>query len=267
MKKILILLSLSFFSSQTSFGSESYDLEDKGYFPENSSVLKNYQFLSEKLDENNLIKIIKRANYKLPKEEIKVLAQAIIKVSACFNIDPWFMTALIHKESSFEKTAVSPTNAAGLTQFTSSGIREVHDQLGQRPYFAHRKNIEYFQEKIKSCIDPNWENIWTKIGSPEENENFFNDTKNVIKEDVTLAVTYGAILLKTYLAHIDSKDVIGETQLSMEEKYFMALRNYNGEPGINKFQYAKTTYELVKKMYPKELNISFIDNITLPAPE
>lgn len=244
-------------------------LVDKGFFPAPDSVLKNYEFLTVKLDQKSLERAIKRANYKLNKADITPLAESILRVSSCLAIDPWLFTGLIQKESSFEKDAVSPTFAAGLTQFTSSGLREVHDQLGiNGSVGAHRKNIEYFQTKIKSCIDPNWQDVWLKFGKPEEDENFSSEVKNLLKEDVLLAVTYGGILLKTYLSHIDTKDTQEQTNYTLPEKYFLSFVKYNGEPGENKILYAQEIFRLTQLMYPKNLDTTFIEKL-LPdmAPE
>lgn len=254
--QILILL-LSFRSSPSFADTET--MVNKGYRLTNDSVLKDYTLMSLTLEEDVLVKYIIKTNYLVAKPEAREIAKNILKVSDCFHIDPWILTAMIQKESSFQKDAVSPTDASGLTQFTSSGFKEVNDQLGFRGREGATENSTiYFTARIRECIDPSWVDLWVKVGVPEEDPNFYTLSKTEIKQDISLALTYGAILLKTYVSSIDSRATRSETPMLTSEMYYQALQIYNGEEGDAKVRYAKAVFSNLKALYPKEISFPFL---------
>lgn len=235
-------------------------LTEKGFRLPNDSVSKNFFMMKRSPEINYLVKYIIKTNYKISKEDAFDIATNVVKVSNCFKVDPWVLTGLIQKESSFTRDAVSPTNAAGLTQFTSSGFKEVNDQLGFRGNdSATDAAILFFNTQILECVDPNWINLWVKVGVPESDEDFYNLSKEEIKKDVQTAVVYGAILLKTYVAYADIKASKLEKHPSMSETYFQALQIYNGEEGDAKVKYAKGIFLNLKSLYPVPVNFSFLD--------
>ncbi len=248
-------LLISFFSTLT----QAQEITDKGYRLPESSVTKDFTLMSLTPEVDELSKYIVKANYKIPKDEALLIASNVLKISACFKVDPWILTGLIQKESSFKRDAVSPTNAAGLTQFTSSGFKEVNDQLGLRGReSATEVAINYFNTTIKECVDPNWIDLWTKPGVAEDHPEFYNLLKEEVKNDVPVAITYGAILLKTYVSYIDNKANKADLSLSTSEIYFQALQIYNGEDGDAKVKYAKNIFNHVKSMYPREFDFPFL---------
>lgn len=211
-------------------------------------------------EEDNLVKYIIKTNYKISKEEALEISSNILKISSCFNLDPWILTGLIQKESSFKRDAVSPTNAAGLTQFTSVGFKEVNDQLGFRGREgASEGAILYFNTKINECVDPAWKNLWDKVSVAEDDPEFYNLLKEEIKKDIGVAITYGAILLKTYVAYVDLKNIRNNVELPTSQIYFQALQIYNGEEGDAKVKYAKAIFQNLKALYPTPVNFDFLD--------
>lgn len=232
---------------------------NKGYRLSDESITKDFTLMKITPSIQFIAGHIVQVNYKIEKDEALEIAQNILTVSACFNIDPWILTALIQKESSFQKTAVSPTNAAGLTQFTSLGLKEVNDQLGLRGRTgATESAILYFSTQVKECIDPNWVDLWIKISLPEEDPTFYTLLKEEIKTNTTSAVVYGAILLKTFVAYIDNKNKNSEVKPLTSEIYYQALQAYNGEEGDTKVLYAKSVFKNLKAAYPNEVNFAFL---------
>ena len=254
-KVILFLISLT---TLEAFAEISVD---KGYRLPGEMVMKDYTLMKIIPSQIFIADHIVKTNYKIGRSEALDLAYNILKVSACFKIDSWVLTGLIQKESSFKKDAVSPTNAAGLTQFTSSGFKEVNDQLGFRGREGATENATlYFNSKIRDCIDPSWIDLWNRVDVPEVHPNFYNLLKEEIKRDTLTAVTYGAILLKTYVAYIDNKTkrMEGEADLPKSELYFQALQIYNGEEGDAKVKYAKNVFKNLQAAYPKQVIFPFL---------
>ena len=96
------------------------------------------------------------------------------------------MTGLIHKESSFIKTAVSPTGAAGLTQFTAIGLKEVNDQFGMRGKMGAPEIVTlYFLTQTRSCIDSEWVELWRKIDVQETDPTFYPLLKEQLKKAIS----------------------------------------------------------------------------------
>ncbi len=250
-----LLLTLAFASQSL----RAAPVMDKGYRLPSESVSKDFTLMKLSPEKDYLVKYIIKTNYKIPKDEAQLIAENIIKASACFDIDPWILTGLIQKESSFKKDAVSPTNAAGLTQFTSLGFKEVNDQLGIRgKEGASESAITYYNTKIDECIDPDWVNLWQKVAVSEDDPEFFNLLKEEVKKDIGVAITYGAILLKTYVAYIDIKNIRNNVELPTSEIYFQALQIYNGEEGDAKVKYAKAIFQNLKNLYPNEVDFPFL---------
>lgn len=236
---------------------------DKGYRLSGEAVMKDFKLMKLTPEKHSLASHIVKVNYKIPKSDALEIAHNILSVSACFKIDPWVLTGLIHKESSFNKDAVSATNAVGLTQFTSSGFKEVNDQLGFRGREGATENATlYFTSKIRDCIDPSWVDLWARVTVPETDPEFYRLLKEEIRKDIPSAITYGAILLKTYVAFIDTKTnrSVDEENVDLpkSEIYFRALQIYNGEEGEAKVNYAKNVFKNVKAAYPKRIDFPFL---------
>lgn len=255
MKNTQIILFL--FSLTVSLVVRAVEISDKGYRNSSEMIIKEYPLMNLRPTTAQLSKYIIRANYKVPPQEADEIAQNILNVSSCFDIDPWVLTALIQKESSFERNAMSPTNAAGLTQFTTIGFKEVNDQLGYRGRQGAPENVTlYFTSKIRGCIDPSWIDLWLRVSIVETDSSFYSLLKEELKKDTLAAITYGAILLKTYIVYVDSKE--SSEELSRSEIYYEALQIYNGEAGEAKVQYAKNVFKNLQDAYPSPIEFPFL---------
>ena len=254
MKNAIILLALTL--SFSAFAEE--ETIEKGYRLSGSAVMKDFTMLKLTPTQDHLVRYISAINKKVSRIEAETIASSVLTVSSCLKIDPWVLTGMIQKESSFQRTAVSPTNAVGLTQFTTSGIREVNDQLGLRGKSGATENaILYFNSRIRDCIDASWVDIWDPTPVGPDHDEFISFVKDEIVEDILPAVTYGGILLKTYVAYVDTRNAKSEETIPMSETYFQALQIYNGEPGMAKVKYAKTIFKHIKVLYPQKINFPF----------
>lgn len=268
MKKFTLLLSLLF--TTHTYANDFLDLDlgidlevpisINGYFLTDRAITKEYLITDAELTDRKLKHIIKSSNRNISAEDVDSIASNVLKVSKCFDIDPWFLMSLIHKESSFDREAESPTKAAGLTQFTRIGLEEVNDQLGIRgPSHAKASVTQYLNNQVYGCVNNSWSHLWDRIKHRNPNSSlFYNQIKEVLKDDVEAAVTYGAILLKVYLAYADSRNIRNNTNLDDYEIYYQALMLYNGEAGNAKVHYAKNIFRFVMKHYPTKLNYSKI---------
>lgn len=249
---------LSFFFIFHSLNVFSHDVINKGFRLPLDLIESNFRLLDKEAEAIYLAKYIVKANYKIAKEESVLIARTISKVSSCLEIDPWLLTGLIQKESSFIRGAVSPTGAAGLTQFTNIAIKEVHDQLGMRGKTgAPEAVIFYFNEQIQKCINSNWVHLWLSIGVEENTPEFYPLLKEKLKTDVEAAVTYGALLLKVYLAFVKSKNLTENVDMELGEMYFHALQIYNGEEGEARVRYARNVFKNVKNAYPDPIEFPY----------
>ena len=252
--KKLILLSFLFASH---VGAQ--ELVEKGYRLPGEAVIKDFTMMRLVPTEHELIRHIIKTNYRVSRTDATMIASSILTVSECLKVDPWVLTGLIQKESSFKKDAVSPTNAAGLTQFTSVGFREVNDQLGMRGKEGATENATlYYSSKIRSCIDASWIDLWNRVQVTPEDPEFFNLLKEEVKANIPTAVTYGAILLKTYVAYVDNRALKNDLELATSEAYFQALQIYNGEEGDAKVNYAKAVFKNLQNFYPQKVNFPFL---------
>lgn len=258
----ILFLSLLLLTQGKAFADD--EVYDKGFFNTTELVEQKYYLFRLLPEQNYLAKYIVRANYMIKSAEAQQLAGSIIRIAACFHVDPWVLTALIQKESSFVKDATSPTNAAGLTQFTTRGLKEVNDQLGLNGRVGtYVTNIAYFRDRILTCVNPNWVDLWDMVPTTQADETFFKDLKEVLKTDAEMAITYGAVLLKTYTVSIEQAAQKEGLQLSMSEKYFLGLQRYNGEPGEKKIDYAKQIFDIVESMYPNTVKFNFSSRVIL----
>lgn len=76
-----------------------------------------------------LVSYIKTNNPKLPENEAREIAYWIDEYASKEDIDPMLVAALIGRESSFNKTAVSKTGAKGLGQIKDFNFKslDIHD--------------------------------------------------------------------------------------------------------------------------------------------
>lgn len=87
----------------------------------------NYQ--PSKGTKKKLIAYIKKNNPKLPENETREIAYWIDEYASKEDVDPMLVAALIGRESSFNKTAVSKTGAKGLGQIKDFNFKslDIHD--------------------------------------------------------------------------------------------------------------------------------------------
>lgn len=153
-----------------------------------------------------------------------LLAQKIISVSACLDLDAYIFAALIFQESSFNARAISHTNAVGLTQFTSAGVEEVNAQLGDGLFSRARPaTTRWFHQRIQGCVVPrlkmrDFTPLFKLHYAPAEQ-------KKILLNDPDYALIYGAVLLKTLVAVEKWKN----PHSSAVHHYRNALRTYNGD--------------------------------------
>ena len=257
-KYFLLLPVLSFlFLPRTGESSESF-LMEKGFRLPIELVSQSYTLMKLSPLATHIKEHIVKTNYKVPSGEAEVIAKDILAVSSCFEIDPWILTSLIQKESSFVKQAVSPTGAVGLTQFTSIGIKEVNDQLGHRGREGAPEVVTlFFHERLRDCINPSWSDLWNRIEIQDNHPEFYKQLKEIIKNDGQSSIVYGAVLLKIYLAFVNYRNTYQVAPLKLSEVYFQALQLYNGEEGEAKLRYAKAIFKNLKLLYPNEVNFPY----------
>lgn len=225
----------------------------KGFRLPDHSIEKDFTLMSLTPSTADIERYIKKTNFRIDEKTRHDIAKNVLKVSECLKIDPWILTGLIKKESTFNPFAISPTKAAGLTQFTGIGILEVNDQLGMRgEKYATSESIEYFTTVVRECINPAFVHLWDRVAVKADDPSFVDLAKKEIMNDVELAVTYGGILLKTYLAYTDLR-----TDTKLSQTYFKALQTYNGEPGEAKVKYAKAIFKNLEDFYPRDVNFQF----------
>lgn len=231
--------------------------DKKGYWVKPNSLAINYSLYRLKPTEEQINNHIKKVNPMLSSDERVELASNIIRITKCFGIDPWVFTGLVDKESSFRAKVVSPTGAAGLTQFTSIALKEVNDQLGLRGREgAHYKNIQYLNDKVKYCVNEGWVELWDRVSVESDHPDFYVQLKEELKNDIEASIVYGSILLKIYLSRINDRE--GDKNLKKSSIYFEALKIYNGEEGDNKIIYAKDVMRNSIEAYPKDVQFSFL---------
>ncbi len=254
------LLTVMLLSKTSLVFSESLDfIVDKGFRVPLEIISQDYTLLEISPDHQHLKKHIQKVNYKVTHQDAAEIATNIIQISRCLDIDPWIMTGLIHKESSFIKTAVSPTGAAGLTQFTAIGLKEVNDQFGMRGKMGAPEIVTlYFLTQTRSCIDSEWVELWRKIDVQETDPTFYPLLKEQLKQDSANAVLYGAVLLKVYLGVITNRNSLEAEALPLSETYFQALQMYNGEEGDARVKYAKNVFKNVQIAYPEPIDFPYI---------
>jgi hypothetical protein len=227
----------------------------------------------------------------LTKEE---LAQEIYDISLCFNIDPAIYAVLIYKESQFcnmggtvaqnkkpilvARSRKSSTNAVGLTMFTSTAGREVHDQLyiprpskGEKARFHWRARPKLHNLMAKCGYASDY--TFTSTKDYYKNKTWSNDVL-YMSHKLSMSelkapkkwkdqLLYGAVKLKISLSRHDQPDDYDVTKNSVSH-YYKAIKRYNAAGGQQEseyWQYIFAGYEIAfdksfKDLASKE-NISY----------
>lgn len=224
MKRTLLATLITFSFILPSFAA---GLGVQGMWPSNESVEDNYQYYGQ-TTQSDIEGFIKTSNKNLGSTTISSIAESIITAASCYEIDPVYLAGLIRKESTFKTKARSKTGAAGLTQMTGVGIKELRDQLGYRGNsYARKTNIAYFKITTEKCLGDDWQTFKTLFytkSNTEVKKAFYNNSK--------FSIFAGAILLKVYLANATKSC----DMCSIPGTYRMALEQYNGD--THKVKYA-----------------------------
>jgi len=178
-----------------------------------------YPLYNEQPKPEALAQFIRTCRYPADDAERLALAAKVIAVAHCFKIDANALGGLIRQESEFNRCAVSPSKATGLTQLTGPGIKEAFHKFGLfgSDQYADKAGRAYFMEKIKECgangiADPKERARWgeaferniTDLANSEDvgisRAEIYGIIKKQIVEDENVAINLGAVILKTYLA-------------------------------------------------------------------
>lgn len=170
------------------------------------------------------------------------IPQLILLTAKTTQIDPYFLTALIKKESTFDPTRISSGQAYGLTQLTGSGLDEIRNQLGiHNPHgkfkkfkplqtdFFHSQVLSFFSMIRQWQIKNGQKRGHTFSSAQKQKENYLKwlqstegTSIDIIRKRKALqtrddyALITGALLLKIKLA-------------KTKNQYRPALINYNGD--------------------------------------
>lgn len=231
--KILLFLPLLLFTPFLLASEE--EVSSTGFFVSNSNFRADYT-LYLGTHPSRIQDYIEEANPN-SRAYSRELANEVLNVSSCLGVDPVFMTALIHKESTFYPDAVSRTGAVGLTQMTGAAINELKDQLGLRGREHSRySNSRYLTRTLRQCMGASeFEAFLQALKSSRIG------MKRAVKRHRIWAVYSGAAVLKVYLA--DAMDELGRGA-DMNLVYQKALEQYNGD--TNKERYARAVIALAR---------------------
>lgn len=183
-----------------------------------------------------------RADIQLPDRE---LARKILIVSEEFGLDPFIFTSMIRKESTFQRRAVSPTGAAGLTQMTVPGIKEVNRQLGVPGPRYLFSDIDLFVVSLRQgCIAQRlgygeWKPLYART-------RHYPEMKRALMADPDTSLIYGAVLLRTLVFSLTTE--VPGSALSL--RYRWALKRYNGDE-LEKDNYQRTVMQWAKQLHTR----------------
>ena len=173
----------------------------------------------------------------LPADSPSVLAKEIVRSSRCYGVDPIVVSALIWRESNFKPLARSDRGAAGLTQMTAPGIREVLDRLSP----DSTRRLGYLRGLVSRCHPT----IMFRVGSGAPDAEQVSNWKSALEQNHAEAVAFGVLLLKINLAATRPRVSFGEGAF---DHYREALERYNGDPVI-KERFAKDVLLLARRMW------------------
>lgn len=204
--------------------------------------------VNQKSDED-IIEIIEGFISKInPEIEIN-LAEVIFKAALATGLDPFVLTSVIKKESTFFPNAIGAGGAAlGLTQMTPIAFTELRNQLGLDSKFQG-SSVEEFRKLVSNFFDGDEDKITRYLNWMSETKN--PNKRKVVLKNVEYSALTGALLLKHYLALRNGN-------------YNLALQQYNGE--ASKRQYAnqilKSQGQLIKSQYACESSTFSLDILT-----
>lgn len=231
MKKLVALSLVSLFCLVFASCKKRPDGADlKGFF-QTEFIGERMILHSKALSEDAIVEYIKRFRMADKGEDSTMpdleLAKKILLITDAFGIDPYIVTAIIRKESEYQKSATGPGGAYGLMQIMQSVISEAHVQLGQQgPQNARKTTIDYLQ-KLMTDIYPK------AVGKPFNPKPWSTSMLPVMKTDPWQNIIYGSLILKVYLSVEKTKN----KNLSMKDLYTKGVQFYNGSG--KKVEYAQ----------------------------
>lgn len=173
---------------------------------------------------------------------VETIADQIVKVSKCFDLDPLVFSSLIGHESFFYNRSVSGTGAIGLGQLTSIGRKEIAQQLRtsyiQKSDWGTLDAYDYWNESL-SCVASDVNN-GTSLKHFWKYKN--NDLmEEALKKDTVLSLTYAAMIFKiSYskgVAYIDRYN----KKNNVDNLLKILLGYYNGASEAEKLNHYKQT--------------------------
>ena len=119
----------------------------------NYKVPKGYQPSRSKLDyevargtKKKLVQYIKKSNPSLPNREVNEIAYWIDEYAKQEGVDPMLVAALISRESSFNKRAISSTGAKGLGQIKDFNFKSLQIKDPYNVKQNVRGTVKYLKE-------------------------------------------------------------------------------------------------------------------------
>ncbi len=203
-------------------------------------------------------------------EKAKRLAKEILTVADCFEFDAYTLTALIQKESYFSQYAVSPTGAAGISQFVMSGLTEAMMQSGEikneardEAILENLESIKCVEKKldkkitlVKNHLDKDEKEFITAVNKNEKTvkASYKAQIKKYLILNTDVSLIYTGILFKTFLASECLKAPFskcnthfGFIDMDFDYVYNKALQRYNGD--TSKKSYADDVMNNFRKKF------------------
>ncbi len=155
---------------------------------------KVVSYKPSKKSKSELLSFIKTSNPKLQQSEAKDIAFWIDEYASKENLDPMLVAALIGRESSFQKKAVSKTGAKGLGQIKDFNFKslEISDPFDIKQNI--RGTVKYLKE-LKSMWKNSNDSNRMVLASYYQGPNKTKKTKDVLPNHVT---NYVDDILKKY---------------------------------------------------------------------
>ena len=121
--------------------------EEKVSVLEQSVDSKSKKWAKVKQIRNVILEEMKESGIssKVEINEVTEIASSVVDFSEEYGVKMSLILAIIRRESHFDPTVVSPTNAQGLMQIVPSTAKEIADSLGKKYYnvFKIRDNVQF----------------------------------------------------------------------------------------------------------------------------
>ena len=112
------------------------------------SVDYNDNIKNEDIEYKTIYRYITSVFKKINKEEAKEIAENIVEYSKKYNLDPKLATALIARESAFNKEAISVTGAQGLGQIKNFNFKDLKIKNPHNIKQNVRGTVKYLKSMI-----------------------------------------------------------------------------------------------------------------------